>query len=234
MEAITPQLRAEMLARYQQFRAIARRLNSALVASLDREALYECGERLEILKGNTLVFDTEDTASVLMDYGIHHIRREGINAVQRYLAESPPPPGSDEMILLQSMCQVRYGLLQVEEVVPEFGVQMREILRDEEFLVLDIGFSQTAQRHMVIAAHTHSPASFSMTTGAALPVTADVLAGVQRQLERRFGKKRRDYRTLSQQKHTALATLIIRTCLQGGMSQRIRYADPRTGRVARS
>lgn len=234
MEAMNPERRGELLASYQRFRKIGRRLNPALVETLDREAIDEAGRRLGILREGTLCFDTEDTASVLMDYGIHQVRRGGRNAVERYLEKSPPPPDSDEMTLLKSMCRVRHSLFQVEEVYRNFGIQVCDILRDESWLLIDVGFSQTAQRHLVLASHVHRPDDFWMTTGAALPLTAETLERVVGQIERRFGKTAEDFRTLSREQETELATRIIRTCLEEGMSQRVSYTHPQFSHGHRS
>ena len=79
-----------ILARYKHLRVVSRNLNSKLVESLSRDVLYEGGRKLGILKGKTLVFDSEDETSVLMDYCIYDVRRNGCNAVEQY--ETKPVP----------------------------------------------------------------------------------------------------------------------------------------------
>src|SRR5438105_4903900 len=94
---------AALVPRYEHLRNVALRLNDRLVKTLSRRDLDEGGKKLGILRGNTLVLDTEDEIAVLMDYCIYDLRRKGSNAVERYLADSPPPAESDEMVLLQAM-----------------------------------------------------------------------------------------------------------------------------------
>src|SRR5207244_4376895 len=105
---------AALLARYQHLRRVALPLNNRLVETLPKNVLDEGGKKLGILKKNVLVLDTEDEISVLMDFCLYDVRRQGVNAIERYLAESPPPPDSDEMVLLQAMRQARYSLFEVE------------------------------------------------------------------------------------------------------------------------
>src|SRR5262249_51022275 len=94
---------AELLARYQHLRQVGLQLNNRLVQTLSRNVLDEGGQRLGILQKNVLTLDSEDEVAVLMDYCIHDVRPQGANAIERYLAESPPPPDSDEMLLLQAL-----------------------------------------------------------------------------------------------------------------------------------
>ena len=93
----------DLLPRYQYLRQVAMQLNQRLVKALPKGVLEEGGKLLGILEGKTFMLQSEDVLTILMDFCLYDIRREGINAIERYLAESPPPPGSDEMLVLQAM-----------------------------------------------------------------------------------------------------------------------------------
>ncbi|HUT89412.1 MAG TPA: SEC-C metal-binding domain-containing protein [Thermoguttaceae bacterium] len=227
MDATLLSARGETLAKYQRFREISRGLNRQLVESLDGETIHEAGRRLGILRRNVLVFDSEETMSVLMDYAIHHVRRDGLNAVERRLAASPPPPESEEMKLLRAIRDVRYGLFQVKQVFRGLGLKLRDVLRDETGLLTDVGFSQSAGRGFIFASHVYSPENFWVTTGTALPVLRDFAEQLFRQIERRFGDTPDDFRRISREQQTELATLVIRTCLEEGVMQRVAYGEPR-------
>src|SRR5689334_14334116 len=103
-----------LLPRYKHLRQVARHLGTRLVQSLPKSVLEEGGKRLGILKKGVLVLDSEDEIAVLMDYCIYDLRRQGRNAIESYLAESPLAPDSDEMVLLKAMREARYSLLVVE------------------------------------------------------------------------------------------------------------------------
>jgi len=89
--------------------------------------------------------------------------------------------------------------------------------------------SQTAVRHFVLGSHVYRMADNWVTTGAALPMTPDILQRLVSEFERRFGRKPESYRSLSPERETELATMAIQTCLSEGMSERVRYgaAPPR-------
>ena len=127
---------------YLRLRQAGLRLNHKLVGTLSKEALHEGARRLGMLHGETLVFDSEDETSVLMDYCIYNLYSGGKNAAQRYLAESPPG-GPDEMIFLQAMQTAYYSILQVTDVERGVGVAVRDLLRGGTGFLVDVGFGSS-------------------------------------------------------------------------------------------
>ncbi|HEV3386943.1 MAG TPA: hypothetical protein VG097_19150, partial [Gemmata sp.] len=207
----------DLLARYKHLRQVGVELNTELAKSLSRDALDEGGKKLGILKGKVLALNTEDELTVLMDYCIHDVRRHGINAVERYLSESPPAPDSEEWIFLQALRQARYSLVEVESAEPGVGVHVRDLLRDESLFLVDVGFSRTAQVGMVLAARIVAPEGIRMTTGAVLPVGILSLAKRTQFLDGLrdiFAGK--DFGNLSPEEASDWATSVIRSCLRQG------------------
>jgi hypothetical protein len=221
----------ELLIRYQHLRRVGLRLNSRLVKTVPKSVLDEGGKKLGILKRNVLILDTEDEIAVLMDFCIYDVRRQGANAVEHFVADSPPPPGSDEMVLLQAMRQARYSLFAVEAVERGVGVHVRDLLRDEILFVVDVALSETAPLGMIMAGRVMAPDGIAMTTGTALPVgvlppaaRTKLVEGLVRTL------KVADYGRLSPEEASALTATVIRRCLQGGAAAHIAYGEPKTGR----
>ena len=218
---------AASLARYQHLRRVGLELNNRLVETLPRSVLDEGGQKLGILKRNVLSLDTEDEIALLMDYCLHDVRQRGVNAVERYLAESPPPPGSDERILLEALQQARFSLFAVEGVEPGVGAQVRDLLGDERLFLVDVGLSRTARAGLILAARVMAPEGIGMTTGAVLPVGVLPPAEQARFLEgltNLFGGT--DLRHLSAEEASELAATVIRISLQQGAAERVRYVEP--------
>jgi hypothetical protein len=218
---------AELLARYKQLREVGLRLNNRLVETLSKSVLDEGGKKLGIVKKNVLVLDSEDEIAVLMDYCIHDVRRQGLNAVERYLAESPPPADSDEMVLLQALRQARYSLFVVEAPERSVGVHVRDLLRDEPLFLVDIGFSNTAPIGAVLAARIFAPEGVVRTTGAALPfgtLPAENRARLRDGLRKIFPDA--DFRNLLPEQASELSAKVIRMCLQQGAAEHISYTEP--------
>lgn len=216
---------AEMLARYQHLRRIGLDLNNRLVERLDRSDMDEGGKKLGILRRNVLTLDTEDAIAVLMDFCLHDVRRNGVTAIERYLTESPPPPDSDEWVLLQALRQARFSLFVVESAEPGVGVHVRDLLRDEPRFLVDVGLGRTAKVGMVLAARVMAPDGIGMTTGAALPI------GVRPTIDRAqyvddLKVRGLDYGNLSPTESSELAATIIRSCLRHGAAEQVEYVDP--------
>jgi SEC-C motif len=218
---------AALLPRYKHLRQVGTQLNTRLVKTLPKSVLDEGGRNLGLLKKNVLTLDTEDELAVLMDYCIHDIRRQGINAVERFLAESPPPAGSDEMVILQALREARYSLFVVETREPGVGVHVRDLLRDEPLFLVDVGFSSTAAPGFVLAARITAPEGITQTTGAALPFGMISPGGQAEVVQGLVGKlKDANFRNLSPAQASELSATIIRGCLKHGAAEHIAYIEP--------
>ena len=212
--------REDILTRYKHLRLVSRNLNDKLVRRLSKDVLHEGGRKLGILKGNTLVFESEDESSVLMDYCIYDVRRNGCNVIEQYLISSAPDSESDELDCLRSMQRAIYSLFEVESVERGLGVTVRDMRTNETHLVVDTGLGSSAQPGLIIASRLRLHADFAMTGGAALPV--GILPTEQRD-------------KLTTQLLAALApdgagyfdpAALIRSLLSHGSSSRVQYQEP--------
>jgi hypothetical protein len=215
---------ADALPTYRRIRQVGVSLNHKLVKTLGRATMETAGKRLGIFRNGTLVFESEDETSVLMDYAIYNVRIDGQNAVQRYLDESPPRPDSDEMAILKAMLEAYYSLFQVVDLERGVGTTVRDLLRRDVGFIADIGLSSSAAKDYVFATRVIplEEQGFLMTAGAALPVTPETVPVITAALERTF-TARTDFTRLTPDQESDLAATVIRTCLQSGMSSRIAY-----------
>jgi SEC-C motif len=216
---------ADLLSTYQHIREVSYRLNNKLVTTLSTETLHEGGRRLGILKGDILVFDTEDQSSVLMDYCIYNVYVKGRNAAQRYLEDSPPPAGSDEMAALKAQQKAYYSINQVLSVERGVGVNVRDVLRGDPGFIMDIGFGSTATVGMAFAGRVVPSQGFLMSGGASLPVVGPAGERIADGLKRMFDPST-DFTRLTPDQEADLAAMVIRACIETGSASRIVYATP--------
>ncbi len=209
--------RAALLRRYRQLRAIMRDLHSELLKSLPKDTFTECGRKLGFQVNGTLVFETEDEASVLADYCLYDGWSGQHSAVTRFLAKQPYPAGTDQTLLLDAMSRARYSLFQVESVAEGVGVNCRDVLRGDGGTIVDEGLGNTAVPGVIVAGRLVVLPELSMTTGAGLVIDADTLEDIQNVLEDGVqGIGQADFNNLTRQEAAVLSSMIIRCALARG------------------
>lgn len=217
---------SRLVGQYQQYRAIAWDLNNkALLEYLSRAVLTTAGKRLGMLRKNTLLMDHEDEIGLVMDYATHDVWERGGNAVSRYRADVPPDPRSDEYAVVKALSESFCTLIEVVQVLPRVGVRVADQWADREDLLLDMGFSRTARKRMVLATRIFPFEEFVTTSGAALPVDAELLREIQDSILPRYKIEQEGRCTLAggRRKVADLTAAVIRLCLQSGASDRIQY-----------
>lgn len=208
-------------------REVTFRLGNLLVKTIPKSTLEECGRLLGFIRKGMLVFETEDESSVLMDYCIYYPGSDGRNLVAKYLEKAPPPADSDEMVALQQMIHAYYSMFQVIDVERGVGVSVRDVLRGTTGFIVDVGFGNTAQRHMAMATRVIPVDGFLMTGGAGVPVDASAAERIFKELKRTgYNPETFDYKQITPRREAELAAVVIRECRSAGMTSRIAYAEP--------
>lgn len=218
--------RAAIVARYKRLRAVGSKLSDELVQRISKDVLHEGGEKLGILQRGILVFNTEDETAILMDYCLYNVHRNGRNAIEQYLLDSPPAPDSEEMACLRAMQRAIYSMFVVESAVPNFGVTVRDLLskKTDPILIVDMGLGSTAQPGLVFASRLRFHEGFAITGGAALPIS--VMSENQRhELVEKLART-----VIVDEGRPFDPAPLIREYLKRGYSSRIQYQEP-TGRL---
>ena len=219
--------RTELLWRYRQLRAAMRELHSELMGMVPKDTFTECGQKLGFLVDGTLVFETEDEMSVLMDYCLYDAWSGQHNAVTRFLAKQPYAAGTDQALLLDAMSRARYSLFQVESVAEGLGVNCRDILRGDGGTIVDEGLGNTAIPGVIVAGRLVVLPEWSMTTGATLAIDADTLEDIKNVLADGIqGIGQADFNDLTHQEAAVLSSTIIRRALARGIPSRGTTQEP--------
>jgi len=144
IEPLVKRSRAEIIDRYRRFRAISRSHNSGALKCLSTEALMEQARRLGILRGRTLILDTEDELALVYDLALYARQGGRKRPLDRYAASQRLAPDSDEARVLDAMLAARFALIRVERRHPEAGLIVTDLMREEEFWLVDEGMESTA------------------------------------------------------------------------------------------
>lgn len=215
----------DVLERYKHMRAINFRLNNkVLTRYAARETVEEAARRLGIWEQGRIIFDTEDQVAVLMDYAYYDCFQDGSNAVDRYAAENPPAPGSDEETLVAAMRQAFFSVFRVNKVVTGIGVHVLDILSDRQYFLADVGISGTAEEALVFISRVLPFEDFIMTCGAALPADGAAQTSIGNHLNS-MPKSPLDEEPMTREEKADMAASMIRFCLESGSSEDIRYSE---------
>ena len=213
---------SDIVAQYKRMRKISFELNKVLPKYVPKEAMEATAKKLGFWQNGTLVFDNMDQSCVLFEQAIYGHFRDGKNAVDRYMDQHPPDPGSDQEAALAAKKRAFYSLFQVEGVVPDVGVHVHDILYNRRHFLADVGFSQTTVAGVVLASRVIPFDGFIMTTGAALPVDVEVMEELSEWLEETC-RSPQDMPNTTREEDAEVAAKSIALCLQSEGAHRISY-----------
>jgi hypothetical protein len=213
--------------RYKACRAAGRELNIALVKQLPKVAAPECGKKLGIVKAGTLILNNDDEIAVLYDYCLYHYRRDGKNAVERYLENTPPKPDSTEAALSQAMLGAYYSVFEILTIQPRQGASLRDLVSGETIDLLDISVSETGSPGIILAGRILPLADFNMSSGTLIPLPAPVYEDKIKPVVRKYTKsdKAGQKPKLSAGQEAAYTAEIIRIALHAGGEDNVFYTD---------
>jgi len=205
---------SSLVARYKKLRLTSTRLGNLFVKRLTRDMLYEGAKKIGILHKGQIVFDNESQTSVLMDYCIYNIYRQGRNTIERYLLESPPATDSLEIECLKTMQDAKYSVIVIESNQPGVGCYVRNLVTGTSQLLVDIGLSRSAPPNSFMATRLFDYGDFIVTGGAALPLGTSVSEEVNEwDSELRATLNVKDFDPAN----------TIRGCIESGSSLHVRY-----------
>jgi len=178
-----------VMERYRAVREVGLTLNHKMIESrLDHDVLYGSARLLGILKGDQLVFESEDEASVLMDFALHEYKLNGRSAVEIYRKKVG---GKDEVEdeILASLPSAYTSLFEIVAISGN-TITLKNLLRDKDRLirVIDIGFSLTGAPGMLIFTRIVPFKDFNLTSGISFPFRGRLKKRLVRRY-RRISKK---------------------------------------------
>lgn len=217
--------RQRILEEYQGIRDVRARLQTKLVAEAI-EGMLEAARCFGMVRGKTLILDSEDDLAFLGDQCIYGQLEGGKTRVERHYEGRLPAEGTLERQTIEGMLRARFAVLEVEDIDPGLGLVARDLLRGERLLVVDVGLSLTGHVGGVLGSRVLDYGTYVTATGAALPLGPPTLAAVRREVLRRFGKELEALGVLDKESDAALALLILRTALARGANRQIATMGP--------
>lgn len=205
--------------RYRRLRTVSKYLNDKVIKTLPKDAVLETGRRLGILQGRALALGSHDEMNVVMDCCLHDLMQDGKNAMEWYLENHSSLASPDERELLEAFRLAQYRIVFPLSRVEGAGVYFKDLFTQDELFVMDIGMSQNSL-NIAYATRTIPLGAFWMTGGAGLPAGSDAI--------RKAGARLHEQGLLHEGSFTdphRAAITIVRTLLQQGAAEHVKYAD---------
>jgi hypothetical protein len=221
IEPLVRRSRTEIIDRYRQFRAISKSHHSGALNFMSKDALKEQARRLGIIRGRRLMLNTEDELPLLSDLVLYARQAGRKRPLDRYASSQRLSPGSDEGRVLDAMLGARFALIRVERRHPEAGLIVTDLMRGDEFWLVDEGMESSFPAGLKLATRVFSPEDFYMASGVFVPLEGRLLVSAlarrpvltRMALEEALGDRR-------------FAEAIYREAIDAGVMERVRFQDP--------
>ena len=164
-----------LIEKYETYRKIGMELNHKIMKScLDRDVLLKSARLLGIVRGDTLIFDSEDETSVLMDFALNEYRVNNKNAIEIY-REKIGWQNEIEKDILDTLLSSYTSIFKVTSISEaENALLLNDILNKKDNIELtDIAFSETAIPGLLLFIRLVRFKDFNMTSGVSFVFPGD-------------------------------------------------------------
>jgi len=173
--ALVPQDLEPLVAEHQRLWPLLRKIHQRISLLVGQDALKACAKRLGMIdKRNNkkvIAFTNEMEADVFQDYLLYMHRPRGLSFVRQMRNRKLYPPGSDEQQLLEVMAQARFSVFLIKEVIPSAGFLGLDIVRSEEFFILNQAVDEQQEMvGMLVGCRIFPYRNCWMHTGADIPI----------------------------------------------------------------
>lgn len=159
---------------YKQYRKVGMQLNGKIIESADSDLFIRAAGLLNMLKGNTVVFEEEYEQDVLMDFIINERLNEDKSLVQTFL-QTHRLKNDIENEILNAIISSYTSLFRIKSICrDEKLIILEDILNaGDEVKLTDISFSETASLEMLLFTRIVPFENLCITSGISFPFPAD-------------------------------------------------------------
>jgi len=222
-DIVEPQVpsRGEVLTRYRHLREISKRHHSAALKLLSRDAILHHARRLGLTDGKILILDSMDELTLAFDLAIHTAPAGRSRAIDRYARSTRFASGSDEVLVLEAMCNARFAIVVVRRKHPSAGLIVTDLFRKIDLWLMDEGLEVSLPVGTVFATRYFAPDRFVVTAGVGMPVDLDLLTSAIELVPVLLRKPRAE--TIDDRR---FAEAIYRAAIAEGIMENMTYQDP--------
>jgi len=156
-----------LVEKYKTYRKTAKELNHKIMDScLEHDVLMESARLLGIVREDTLIFDSEDETSVLMDFALNEYKVNNKNTIEIY-REKIGWQNEIEKEISDALLSSYTSLFKVASITEaENTILLNDILnKKDDIKLIDIAFSESAVPGLLLFIRLVPFKDFNMTSG---------------------------------------------------------------------
>jgi len=159
---------------YKHLRQMGMALMTRISKSLPRELILQAARDLGLLdKRRMIVYDREDELSFIMDRAIHDIPWPEQRWIEIYYQDEAAKLSLDQQAYLKAHIEPVFSLHEVSKVSRGRGAWVVDLLRPEEFFLMDTGLGMTAKEGYLLAGRIIRLNGLYFTSGVTMPFGAE-------------------------------------------------------------
>lgn len=153
--------------KYKMYRKIGKELNHKIIDScLDRDVLMKSARLLGIARGDTLIFDSEEETSVLMDFALNEYRVNNKNTIEIYREKIGWQNEMEKDILDASLSSYTSLFKVISILEAENTLFLSDLINKKDNIkLIDIAFSKTAIPGVLLFIRLVAFKDLNMTSG---------------------------------------------------------------------
>jgi hypothetical protein len=199
------------LAQFERLREARLQVHTALAELLPKLALETCAQRLGLWRNGAYALRNQTEMYILLDFALYSYRDHGISLQQQYLTQSGVNVTPEQKLYVEASMQSRFRLFTIDNVVPNLGVNVRDVLNRDTFFVKDQAFSHSFSMGTSLAGRIVEFPTFAITSGVAIPLPESALPLLLHKIERFFAKK--PLQPLAESDNLKIQLLVLQLCL---------------------
>jgi hypothetical protein len=168
--------RDEKLTRYRHLREINARQQTGAVRHIARDTILDCGRRLGVVHGGTLVCNSTSEMVLVFDLCVYTGKAGRSRGIDRYARSVGPTLAGDEAMMLRAAQAAHFRIWRIERTHEIAGLSVADIYSGNKTWLIDEGMEATGRAGLVFAGRLMVVDDFVMTCGVSVPLSVELLA----------------------------------------------------------
>ncbi len=213
--------RDEKLARYRHLREINTGQQTGALRRIAADTILDCGRRLGIVHGRTLVCNSSSEMTLVFDLAVHAGKIGRSRGIERYARSVGATLTGDEAMMLRAAQAARFRLWRIDRLHEIVGLWVIDIILGDAMWLIDEGLEASCRPGLVFAGRLMAVDDFAMTCGVSVPLNVTLLAAAMDNMPNMGSISRKDLLN-----DPRFAVGIYRSAIETRTMEQMQFANP--------